>query len=195
MRALAAICVIASLWASPAGAQPAPPTGASPDKPPLSRARVITATGLLIGGATLLAISRRDPTLPDDDRDLLALNGAGALVGGALTLALPRGASADPEPEPPPTESDERSRRKLWTGVGLTLGGALFFVQSAVLFPDGCRSYESSCQGALRAYRTIGGILTATGVTLILVDRAEERRGARVALGVAPGAVRVSVAF
>jgi hypothetical protein len=44
------------------------------------------------------------------------------------------------------------------------------------------------------AFRVIGGGLTVAGVSLIVIH-ADERRRARVALGLAPRAARVTVSF
>jgi hypothetical protein len=189
-------------------AQTAPSDGSTPPRleaqaaperpaPRIGRGRLFTSLGLLAGGATLLATAEHDDSLYQDDRRLLQIHGVGAIAAGGLMLALPSRTSPN-EPQdaaPPAAQPEEHSRRKMWTGIGLTLGGAVFLVQSVVFFGGGCEDYDESCKGALRAYRTIGGALTASGVTLILLDQAEKRRRTRVALGLAPRAVRVDVSF
>ncbi len=92
-------------------------------------------------------------------------------------------------------EADGPGRRKLWTGIGLTMGGAVYLVQSYVFFRDGCAPADEVCRGRQRAYRMIGGSLAVSGVTVLVIDRLEKRRGPRVALGIAPRAVRMTVSY
>lgn len=116
-----------------------------------------------------------------------------AVIIAMLAMWMLPGVARGQDTGQPPQE--ERSRRKLWTGVGLTLGGAVFFAQSKLYFPDGCGSYNDACRSERFAFQFVGGALTIAGVTLIIADRADARRRTRVALGIAPRTVRLSVNF
>jgi hypothetical protein len=124
----------------------------------------------------------------------MAASAQPAAAGRPLVSSMIEQAVAEQPAEATPDDEEGPGRRKLWTGVGLVAGGAMFLVQSFVFFPDGCGSYNDQCSGAQRAFRFLGGTLTATGVSLIVLHGVEQRRP-RVALALAPRAVRVSVDF
>ena len=185
MAVVAVLGCPGSLWAQSTPAQEAPR---------LSRARLLTGAGLLIGGTAMLAAASQDKTLPRDDRRLLVFQGVGSLGAGALTLALPSRESPAAAEEPADA-TEEPSRRKLWTGVGLTIGGSIFLAQSVLFFSGGCGEYNQECRSQQMAFRVIGGALTVSGVSLIVIHGAEKRRAARVALWIAPRNVSVNVSF
>jgi hypothetical protein len=194
MRRAIATMVLA-IWAYPglAWAQAAEPADAGSRRAPLSRARILTGAGLLIGGTVMVAAAQ--DSLYPDDRRLLLFQGFGSLTAGGLTLVLPSRVSDEPAAQVLPPDQEGPSRRKLWTGVGLAAGGAMFLAQSVLLFQNGCGQYNDECRGMQFAFRFIGGTLTGVGVSLIVLDQVEKRRGTRVALGIAPRAVRLEVSF
>jgi hypothetical protein len=193
-----------SSWAQPAAPQevttpPAAPQPAEPRAAPrLSRARILTGAGLLIGGVAFLASARANESAPRDDRRLWLYTGLGATAAGGLVLALPRGADAGEEDEAADKDADDTPGRPLkWTGIGLTIGGGVWLLQSLILYEHrNCGSpFQGTCDNGARASAAVGGVLAATGLTLIVLEQQQHRHGARVALGIAPRAVRVNVSF